>query len=153
MKKVLAGLIIVMFVFVFFNINVNAQSSAVGTWKTVASEGPDKGKAQSHIEIYEQGGVYTGKIVKLLLKPQDTLCDKCKDEFKDKPIVGMVNMKNMKKTGDKDDEFGEGYAGGTILNPDDGKLYKCKFWVKGDVLTLRGYIAFVYKTQVWSRVK
>jgi uncharacterized protein (DUF2147 family) len=153
MKKILAGVIIVMFVFVFFNINVNAQSSAIGTWKTVASEGPDKGKAQSHIEIFEQSGVYTGKIVKLLLKPQDTLCDKCKGDFKDKPIVGMVNLQNMKKTGSTDEELGEAYEGGTVMNPDDGKTYKCKFWVKGDVLTLRGYIAFVYKTQVWSRVK
>jgi Uncharacterized protein conserved in bacteria len=153
MKKVLAGVIIVMFVFVFFNINVNAQSSAIGTWKTVASEGPDKGKAKSHIEIFEKSGVYFGKIVKLLLKPQDTLCDKCKGDLKNKPMVGMVNIQNMKKTGSTDEELGEAYAGGTVMNPDDGKIYKCKFWVKGDVLTLRGYIGFIYKTQIWSRVK
>jgi uncharacterized protein (DUF2147 family) len=153
MKKIFTGVIIVMFVLAFFNTTVNAQSSAIGTWKTVASEGPDKGKAKSYIEIYEKGGVYFGKIVKLLLVPQDTLCDKCKDEFKNKPLVGMINIQNMKKTGSADQELGEAYADGTVLDPESGKTYKCKFWVKGDVLTLKGCIAFLCKTQVWSRVK
>jgi uncharacterized protein (DUF2147 family) len=153
MKKVLAGVIIVMFVLVFFNINVNAQSNIIGTWKTVANEGPDKGKAKSHVEIFEKGGVYFGKITKLLLKPQDTLCDKCKGDLKDKPIVGMVNIQKMIKTGSTDEELGEAYADGTVMDPESGKIYKCKIWVKGDVLTLRGYIGFIYKTQIWSRVK
>ena len=45
------------------------------------------------------------------------------------------------------------YAGGTIMDPDNGKTYKCKMWVKGDVLTSRGYIGFLYRTQQWFRVK
>lgn len=152
MKKILAGVMIVLFV-VFFNINVNAQGNVVGTWKTVSDEGADKGKDKSYVEISEQGGVYLGKVAKLLLKPQDTLCTKCKDDLKDKPVVGMIIINNMKKSGDIDEDFGEGYAGGTIMDPDNGKTYKCKFWIKGDVLTLRGYIAFAYRTQKWYRVK
>jgi uncharacterized protein (DUF2147 family) len=147
------SLCFVLLTFVFLNNYANAQTGAIGTWKTVADEGIDKGKAKSHIEIYEKDGAYFGKIVKLLIKPQDTLCVKCKDDLKDKPIVGMVNIQNMKKTGDKDEEFGEEFAGGTVLDPESGKTYKCKFWIKDDVLTLRGYIGFVYKTQVWSRIK
>jgi uncharacterized protein (DUF2147 family) len=153
MKKILAGVIIVMFVFVFFNINVNAQSDIVGIWKTVSDEGADKGKDKSYIEIFEKNDAYFGKITKLLLKPQDTICDKCKGDLKDKPVVGLVNVQNLKKTGSMDSELGTEYADGTIMDPENGKTYKCKMWVKGDVLTVRGYIAFVYRTQKWFRLK
>jgi uncharacterized protein (DUF2147 family) len=153
MKKILVGLVIAMFVFVFFNINVNAQSNIVGTWKTVADEGPNKGKDSSYIEIYENNGLYFGKIIKLLLKPQDTLCDKCKGDLRNKPVVGLVNLQNMKKTGSTDAEFGTEYADGTIMDPENGKTYKCKMWVKGDVLTTRGYIGFLYRTGQWFRIK
>ncbi len=153
MKKFLIGITIVVFSMVFFNITVSADGSIVGTWKTVADEGPDKGKAKSHVEIFEKDGLYFGKVVKLLLKPQDTLCDKCKGDLYNKPVVGMIFLQNMKKTGNVDSEFGEEYAGGTIMDPDNGKFYTCRMWVKGDVLTSRGYIAFFYRTQTWSRVK
>ncbi len=151
MKKVLAT--VVFFTFVLFSSDVSAENSAVGIWKTVENEGPDKGKAKSHVEIYEKDGIYFGRIVKLLLKAPDSVCDKCEGDLKNKPLVGIVNIQNMKKTGDKDDEMGDEYAGGTVMDPGNGKTYKCKFWIKGDVLTLRGYIGFLFRTQVWSRVK
>ena len=153
MKKILMGGMILLFVVVFFNVDVNAESTIVATWKTVSDEGADKGKDKSYIEIFEKGGAYFGKITKLLLKPQDTLCDKCKDDLKDKPVVGIINVQNMKKTGNMDEEFGAEYADGTIMDPENGKTYKCKMWVKDDVLTVRGYVAFVYRTQKWYRVK
>ena len=144
---------IVMLMFVLASADVNAQSTVAGTWKTVADSGKDKGKDKSHVEIFEEGGVYSGKIVKLLLKPQDSVCENCKDDLKGKPLMGMVIIQNMKKTGDVDSDLGEEYAGGTILDPENGKTYKCKFWLKGDVLSLRGYIGFLFRTQRWSRVK
>jgi uncharacterized protein (DUF2147 family) len=153
MKKILAGLIIFLFVIVFFTVNVNAQNNIIGTWKTVSDEGADKGKDKSYIEIFEKGGAYFGKITRLLLKPQDTLCDKCKGDLKDKPVVGLVNVQNMRKTGSMDGELGAEYADGTIMDPESGKTYKCKMWVKDDVLTVRGYIAFVYRTQKWHKLK
>ena len=153
MKKILVGVIIFMFVVVFFSATVKAESAFIGTWKTIADEGPDKGKAKAHIEIFEKNGVYFGKIIKLLLKPQDSICDKCEGNLKNKPVVGMINMQDMKKTGNVDEEFGEEYAGGTIMDPENGKTYKCKMWVKGDVLTTRGYIGFFYRTGQWLRLK
>ena len=157
MKKFLAGTIICMFTAVFFSITVKAEKKAensiVGIWMTVADEGPDKGKAKSHIEIFEKNGEYFAKVVKLLLEPQDTICDKCKGDLKNKPVIGMIFLQNMKKTGKVDRDFGEEYAGGTIMDPDNGETYRCKMWVKGDVLTSRGYLAFFYRTQKWHRVK
>ena len=88
-----------------------------------------------------------------MLKPQDTLCDKCEGDLKNKPVVGMIFLQDMKKSGKLDEELGDEYAGGTIMDPDNGKTYKCKIWVKDDLLTLRGYVSFLYRTQQWFRLK
>jgi uncharacterized protein (DUF2147 family) len=153
MKKKFAVVIISMFTVLFFSAAVKAENAITGTWKTVSDEGIDKGKAKSHVEIFEKNGAYFAKVAKLLLKPQDTLCEKCEGDLKNKPVVGMIFLQDMKKTGNVDEEFGDEYAGGTIMDPDNGKTYKCKMWVKGDVLTSRGYIGFLYRTQQWFRVK
>jgi uncharacterized protein (DUF2147 family) len=153
MKKILVGVIIFMFVVVFFSATVKAESTIIGTWRTVADEGPDKGKAKSYVEIFKKNGAYFAKVTKLLLKPQDTLCDKCEGDLKNKPVVGMIFLQDMKKSGKLDEELGDEYAGGTIMDPDNGKTYKCKIWVKDDLLTLRGYVSFLYRTQQWFRLK
>lgn len=133
---------------------VKAQGEITGLWKTVSDEGEDKGKAKSHVEIFEKDGAYFGKVNRLLLKPQDTLCTKCVGDLKDKPVVGMVIFQDMKKTGKIDDTLGVEFAGGTIMDPDNGKTYKCKIWVKGDVLTVRGFIGIptLGRSQQWYRV-
>ena len=67
-------------------------------------------------------------------------------------MVGLTIMSGMKKTGLVDRDFGEEYGGGTIMDPDNGNTYRCKIWVKGDILTVRGYLAFFFRTQQWQRV-
>jgi len=59
-----------------------------------------------------------------------------------KPIVGMVIINDMEKD---EDEWGNG----TILDPENGKIYRCKLWVEDGKLMVRGYIAFLYRTQTW----
>lgn len=141
------------FAAVFATVKAHAEETLEGKWKTIADEGEDKGKADSHLVIYQNNGVYAAKVVKLLLKPQDQLCDKCKGALYNKPIVGMNIFSNMKKTGKVDKDFGEEYAGGQIMDPNNGKFYTCKMWIKGDTLVVRGYLAFFYRTQRWYRVK
>ena len=153
MKKVFVGVVIFLFAVLLFSVSVKAENTFTGTWKTISDEGIDKGKPKAHVEIFDKNGTYFGKVIKLLLKPQDTLCDKCEGDLKNKPVVGMIILQNMKKSGKVDEEFGDEYAGGTIMDPDNGKTYKSKMWVKGDVLTSRGYIGFFYRTQRWFRVK
>jgi uncharacterized protein (DUF2147 family) len=161
MKKKLVTVIIFTFVVVLFSVNANAQSPVntqspiLGTWKTIDDEGPNKGKASSYIEIFEKNGVYSGKITKLLIDPPDKVCDKCKGDLKKKPLIGMIILKDMKKTGNVDKEAGPEYAGGTILDPDSGDIYKCKIWVKDDVITARGFIGISLfgRSQEWQRVK
>lgn len=132
---------------------LRAQGNLVGIWKTVADEGPDKGKAKSHLEIFEKNGAFFARIHKLLLEPQDKVCENCKGDLKGKPLVGLVIMSDMKKTGKIDKDFGEEYAGGEIMDPENGKSYRCKIWVKGDNLTVRGYLLAFHRTQNWFRVK
>ena len=67
----------------------------------------------------------------------------------------MVILQNMKKTEDIDKELGVLYAGGTIMDPDEGDTYKCKMWVKEDVLTVRAFIgiSLLGRSGQWFRLK
>jgi len=154
MKKIFTGIAIIMAAVIFFGMQASAEEKLAGVWKTIADEGADKGKAKSYLDITaDASGAYTARIKKLLLKPQDTKCDKCVGALKDKPLIGMAIFSNMKKTGKVDKDFGDEYAGGQIMDPDNGKFYRCKLWVKGDTMVVRGYLAFFYRTQRWYRVK
>jgi uncharacterized protein (DUF2147 family) len=127
------------------SLSVSAQS-IVGKWKTIDDE---TGKPKSVVEIYEKGGKYYGKIVELLLRKDDPKCDQCTDDRKNKKILGMEIIREMKENKTE-------YSDGTILDPNNGRVYDCKIWIekdKPDVLLLRGYIAFFYRTQNWERVK
>jgi uncharacterized protein (DUF2147 family) len=42
------------------------------------------------------------------------------------------------------------YVDGDILDPENGKVYRCKLWVEEGKLQVRGYIAFLYRTQTWK---
>jgi uncharacterized protein (DUF2147 family) len=155
MKKIIISLMIVMFVAVFFNVPAKAESPLIGTWKQIEDQGVNKGKVGSYIDIYENNGIYFGKIIKLLLDPADKVCNKCPGDLKNKPLIGMVILQNMKKTGKVDKEQGMEYAGGTILDPDSGDTYKCKMWVKDDVLTVRAFIgiSLLGRSGQWVRLK
>lgn len=124
----------------------SAADPAVGRWKTIDDE---TGKAKSIVEITQNAnGTFSGHIVELLnpSKPNPA-CDKCKDDRKGKPITGMEIIRGMKKDG------GNAYAGGTILKPDEGKVYKSKMELikGGQELEVSGCIAFICKSQVWLR--
>ncbi|MFT5915613.1 MAG: hypothetical protein ACJAWV_002486 [Flammeovirgaceae bacterium] len=129
----------------FMAISVMAQStSPIGVWKTIDDE---TGKAKSHVEVYKgSDGKLHGKIVKLLLKSEDAVCDVCPGDKKGKKLMGMEVIWGMEKDGDE-------YEDGKILKADNGKTYKGKIWVEDGKLMVRGYIGFVYRTQEWDRVK
>jgi len=117
-------------------------AEVTGQWKTIDDE---SGEAKSIVEIYERDGRYFGKVEDLLLKPDDTRCEKCEGERKGQPIVGMEIITDMKKNGDE-------YSGGEILDPETGKVYRAKFWLENDdTLKVRGYVGFLYRTQTWQR--
>lgn len=125
-------------------ISLSAQS-ITGTWKTVDDE---TNEAKSHLELFIGDGKLYGKVTKLLKSSPDKLCDKCPGERKNKPILGMILVVDMKE---KDGHW----QSGSILDPEKGKWYNCKIWLKnGDpnTLVVRGYLGPFYRTQYWYRV-
>ncbi|MBC8756808.1 DUF2147 domain-containing protein [Kordia sp. YSTF-M3] len=128
------------------SLQVGFAQSIIGKWKTIDDE---TGEAKSIVEIYEESGKIYGKVVGILNPDKrDGVCEKCSDDRKDKPVLGMLIINGLEKD---DDE----YRGGKILDPEKGKEYKCKLWLdeaNQDKLYVRGYIAFLYRTQNWYRV-
>lgn len=127
-----------------------AQNTPVGLWKTIDDDGKTE---KSLVRITDGGGgVLSGKIEKIFdPAKQDSKCDKCTDERKDKPVLGMVILRNSKQ--DVDDK--EAWTGGEILDPNNGKTYKTRLKPVegGKQLQMRGYIGPFFRTQVWQRVE
>ena len=135
--------IIVITLFTGFYSLLNAQS-IVGEWETFDDV---TGNKLSVIEIYKKNNTYFGKITHLFEDPLDSVCNQCEDDNYNKPIIGLVIIKNLIE------DDGE-YNNGTILDPTNGKSYKCYLELIGNnKLKLRGYIGFsiLGRTQYWQR--
>ena len=130
---------------VVYGSNFLFSQDILGKWKTIDDE---TGKEKSIVEIYENNGKVYGRIVEILTKNKNAVCSKCQGDQKNKPILDMVIIQGL----EKDDDV---YEGGTILNPENGKEYKCRLKIgeDKDTLQVRGYVAFFYKTQYWKRVQ
>lgn len=129
----------------FFSFSSYSQD-IFGNWKTIDDE---TGKAKSTVNIYEQDGKVFGKIVKIYDEAEkDVLCGKCEGEDHNKPVVGLVIIKNLQQDG-------KYYENGTVFDPERGKKYKCRIALSdddSDVLEVRGYVSFFYATQYWERI-
>ena len=138
-RQIIAFVVCIAFQFTY------AQEGILGKWKTIDDE---TGKEKSIVEIYEDNGKVYGKIVEILTEKKKAVCSKCDGDKKGQPILDMVIIEGL----EKDDDV---YDGGTILNPENGKEYKCRLKIGDDkdTLQVRGYVAFFYKTQYWKRVK
>ncbi len=142
MKKTFLSLLIIILA-----LSLNAQS-ITGKWKTIDDE---TGKPKSIVEIYKKDGKLYGKIVKLINpEKENPKCTSCTDYRKNKPIVGMTIITGLKQDGN------EWEGDDAILDPKSGKIYDCKIWLDEDnpnILNVRGYIGFFFRTQTWHRVK
>jgi uncharacterized protein (DUF2147 family) len=126
-----------------------AQNTPVGLWKTIDDDGKTE---KSLVRITETGGVLSGKIEKIFeAGKEDSKCDKCTDERKDQPVLGMVILRYLKQ--DADDK--EVWSGGEVLDPNNGKTYKARLKPLdgGKQLQMRGYLGPFYRTQVWQRAQ
>jgi len=116
-----------------------------GHWKSVDDE---TGKAKSIVEIYQEGEKVYGKIIELIDPSEpDPLCKECTGALKDQPILGLIIIDGLTKDGDE-------YNDGHILDPNNGKSYKCYIVLEDDdTLKVRGYVGFslLGRTQYWVR--
>jgi uncharacterized protein (DUF2147 family) len=127
-------------------------TSPAGLWRTIDDSSK---KDKSLVRIVEANGVYSGTVEKIVDpdSPKDAVCKDCSDERKDKPIVGMTIIRNVKQSADDKAVF----EGGDILDPNNGKVYRVKLKLidNGSRLDVRGYIGtpMLGRTQTWIRAE
>jgi uncharacterized protein (DUF2147 family) len=128
-----------------------AQATPVGLWKTI----DDKTKTErALVRITEAGGVLSGRVEKVLAADAvpGAKCEKCDDDRKDQPMLGLEVVRGVKKS-DTDNLW----DGGTILDANEGKVYKVRLQPAdgGKKLDVRGYIGMpmLGRTQTWIRVE
>ena len=138
--------IVFTFLLVAFATSISAQS-IFGKWENRDEE---TGKVDSVIEVYEKDGKAYAKIIEITdQKRQDAVCDKCSGKNKDQKILGMNILTGLVKDGEE-------WSGGKILDPKNGKKYKCYIQLEeADKLKIRGYIGFslLGRTAYWFRKK
>lgn len=132
---------------IFVTLGARAQD-VIGKWKTIDDE---TNEPKSIVEIFTRDGKVYGRITKLFRKPgedQDPVCDECaKDDSRyKKKIIGMEILQDMVKSGIE-------YSEGHILDPNNGKIYRCKIWLEGNDLMVRGYWGPFYRTQTWLKAE
>ena len=93
-----------------------AQMTPVGTWQTVDD---NTNEVLAEIQIVEQNGVLSGRIKKSFNKDttESTLCEECKDDRKNQPVLGLEIVRGVKREGA--DNLWAG--GGKILDPENGR--------------------------------
>lgn len=131
--------------FLILSLTTTAQT-ITGQWETYDDKTNEK---KAVIEIYQTKGLYFAKIVEKFVGEKNSVCDNCEGEKKGQPIIGLVVIEDIKKDGDE-------FSGGTILDPESGKTYKCYLeLVEDNKLKVRGYLGFSVfgRTQYWMRKK
>ncbi|MHB0755431.1 DUF2147 domain-containing protein [Polaribacter sp. M15] len=127
-------------------ITVNSQT-IFGKWNSTNDE---TGKVDSVIEMYKKNGKAYAKIIEIKNPDRkNAVCELCEGENKGKPILGLEILTGLEKDGDE-------WSGGEILDPRNGKIYKCYIeLVKPNKLKLRGYVGFslLGKTKYWKRAE
>jgi uncharacterized protein (DUF2147 family) len=125
-------------------------ASPVGLWKNVDDV---SGKPRALIRITDANGTLVGKIERVFPGPGEDpnpKCDKCEGSKKDAPIIGLEILSGLTKDGDE-------FAGGEILDPDNGKVYRSKIRLidDGKRLSVRGYIGMplLGRSQTWERLE
>ncbi|MFN3840851.1 MAG: DUF2147 domain-containing protein [Cyclobacteriaceae bacterium] len=122
---------------------VPAQS-ILGKWKTIDDV---TGEVKSIVELYEGNGKVYGRVIQTFPKPgddPDPVCTQCNsgDNRYRKKIIGMEILRDLIKSGNE-------YKEGNILDPENGKVYRCRIWLDGHNLKLRGYWGPFWRTQTW----
>lgn len=125
-----------------------AAESPVGIWKNIDDT---TGQATALIEISEYAGTLKGRIIALFNTEDDEQnprCAKCTGAQHNQPVIGMTVLTHLKKDGDE-------WNDGEILDPNNGKIYRCKIMLSADgrKLDVRGFIGISLfgRTQVWER--
>jgi uncharacterized protein (DUF2147 family) len=113
--------------------------------------------------IYQERGKLFGKIMSMADYTIETRAEKCRDSYAGFPVSGRVSQMPVVGTpwifGLSPDRPGE-WSGGSIINPEDGRMYKCKIIYRNadgrryntDMLEVRGEIGLgIGRSQFWQK--
>jgi uncharacterized protein (DUF2147 family) len=129
-------------------VNAADTTAPVGVWQTYDD---DTHAAKAWVEIEAHDGGLSGRIIKLFREPGEDpnpRCRKCHGERHEQPVLGMIILWGMRRDDDA-------WSGGEILDPEDGKTYRCTLRSGTDgELEVRGFlgISLLGRTQLWKRV-
>lgn len=128
---------------------VAQPATPAGLWQTVN----ERGEREALVRIAEVAGELRGSVVQVFSPPAPSanpLCEACSGELKNKPIVGLEILRGLRWDGER-------YAGGEVLDPDEGRVYRCSLRLLegGERLEVRGYvgISLFGRSQVWLRAR
>ena len=129
-----------------------AQLTPIGLWNTI-DDATGKPKAEVRI-VANAAGELSGTVIRGLEVAPDPEpnCNKCTDDRKGKPKLGMEIIRGGKKVEGKDV-----WEGGKILDPNNGTDYRVKLTPieGGKKLEMRAYIGtpMLGRGQTWVRVE
>ena len=120
------------------------QNSVVGTWESDEKD--------VRMEYFQEGDHYNARLLwgnKIVQADGTTSKQDSKnpdESLRSRNIIGIVSLTGLTWNGKE-------YTDGKIYDPPSGKTYKCKAWLEGDKLHLRGFLGFsmMGKTVVWHR--
>lgn len=123
-------------------------STPVGLWAPIDSA---TGKPQGLIAIYEQNGLYYGRIEPVSAQDdRSARCTACTGSRHDQPMIGLVLMRHLRYQNGH-------YVGGDILDPRNGHVFGCELHLidGGRKLVMRGYLGIPLfgHSEVWQRMQ
>jgi uncharacterized protein (DUF2147 family) len=128
-------------------VQISWSQTVFGKWKTIDDR---NGITKAIVEVYEENGLLQAKVLKVVEKGKENArCIKCKGELKDKPVNGMKIMFDFKRN-----NRGE-YKGNKLFDPEQAMTFRGRVWLdpkNTNRLKVRGYLAFLYRTQTWHRL-
>ncbi|WP_028888462.1 DUF2147 domain-containing protein [Tenacibaculum ovolyticum] len=130
-------------IIITLSLTTNAQT-IIGQWETFDDKTKEK---KAVIEIYKTNSLYFAKIIKSFIGEENALCKACNGNKKNQSIIGLVIIEKLKKEGNE-------FNGGFILDPENGKSYKCYLkLITKNKLKVRGFLGFSLfgRTQYWIR--
>lgn len=122
--------------------------SPKGVWRTLDDR---SGEARLIVRVFAENDEVKGTVEKIVPRAGDApeiRCEKCEGKQRAQPVLGMLVLWGFRyKDGD--------YKGGQLLDPDDGKIYRCIMRVAddGSKLTVRGFPGLSFTARSWTFVR
>lgn len=122
----------------------------VGVWQEYND---DTGNVDALIRIEKVAdNTYEGKIEKIFpdtVENSALVCAHCPGNLRNRPLIGLRILSGMKRKNNLN------YEGGEILDPDDGKIYRCRIQLldDGNTIEVTGYtsINWIGQSEIWRR--